>query len=454
MVSGQTHENDLAKMIVVCAPTMQSKMMGALHPAGALYEKPVNLDRAVEAHAQFVSMLRRSGAEVRDVRDILCQNVSWSVGDRIELEEFAARCLKYVFDNRSPDEQCEVCDPGAVPASRKSTDAEQYYVSDEYKMLVIRAMGEQQLVDIVLTNPRVTLAPSLRDTGLMAKYAFDPMSNIIFVRDQQITTRKGIVMARLRSPQRQLEVDIMNFCFRKLGLNVVGRVPAPGHLEGGDFFPAGDKLAFIGLGPRSDWPAVEYLLREDLIGTERVAVVKDERERKQERMHLDTVFNIISDDCVIMLQEMMGEESPTHRVVDEYVKSSSFGEAPEVQGDAKAVGQYRLARGNIEFSKYVRECGFAIIEISGEEQLKYGCNILNLGGGHIISIEADTARRIASSPLFKGKVELLDFSDVTTMYGGVHCASQIVKRQPVETGYVRRYEEPVQNGTAYEQKRH
>ena len=33
----------------------------------------------------------------------------------------------------------------------------------------------------------------------------------------QITTCKGIVMGRLRSAQRQLEVELMRFCHNKLG---------------------------------------------------------------------------------------------------------------------------------------------------------------------------------------------------------------------------------------------
>ena len=40
----------------------------------------------------------------------------------------------------------------------------------------------------------------------------------------------------------------------------------------------------------------------------------------QDRMHLDCVFSIIGDDCCIMMDEMMGEESPTRRLVDEWVQ--------------------------------------------------------------------------------------------------------------------------------------
>ena len=58
---------------------------------------------------------------------------------------------------------------------------------------------------------------SCRDTGLSASYTFQPLSNLVYTRDQQVTTCKGIVMGRLRSSQRQLEVEVMRFCFEKLG---------------------------------------------------------------------------------------------------------------------------------------------------------------------------------------------------------------------------------------------
>ena len=35
----------------------------------------------------------------------------------------------------------------------------------------------------------------------------------------QITTCKGIVMGRLHSTVRELEVDLMRFCFQKLGVS-------------------------------------------------------------------------------------------------------------------------------------------------------------------------------------------------------------------------------------------
>lgn len=93
----------------------------------------------------------------------------------------------------------------------------QYFLGNAYKAKVLEAMSADQLVDIILTNPTVHISPSYRDTvcwdlvgmgswfceivptklmaaaqGFTAAYKFNPLSNIVFTRDQQITTKKGI----------------------------------------------------------------------------------------------------------------------------------------------------------------------------------------------------------------------------------------------------------------------
>ena len=94
-------------------------------------------------------------------------------------------------------------------------------------MEVLEHMSIAQLIETLLINPKVKISPSYRDTGLSATYTFQPLSNLVYTRDQQVTTAKGIVMGRLRSTQRQLEVDLMRFCFRKLGIIVSILFAAP-----------------------------------------------------------------------------------------------------------------------------------------------------------------------------------------------------------------------------------
>eukprot|EP00123_Amoebidium_parasiticum_P010375 comp20064_c0_seq1/m.24674 comp20064_c0_seq1/g.24674 ORF comp20064_c0_seq1/g.24674 comp20064_c0_seq1/m.24674 type:complete len:447 (-) comp20064_c0_seq1:212-1552(-) len=416
--TGQVHENDPIELVLVCAAALP-KMMGSMHPAGSLYEKPVNVDLTMQQHQAFKKILADSGAHVVDVRDVLKMGVDKYLDDRIALEDFAASCLQYTME--------EGCD------ERLLRPEDKFFVGNAYKAKVLEAMSADQLIDIIMTNPKVSIRPSYRDTGFTATYSFEPLSNIVFTRDQQITTKKGIVMARLSSKQRQKEVEVMKFVHKKLGLNVIGEIPEPGRLEGGDFFAAGD-LCMIGIGLRSNQEAVDYMMSRDLLGYNRVAVVKDFLESSQDRMHLDTYFSILSHDCVVMLEDCIGEDSPTRRYVDEYARKDEN-------------SPYELVKKDVEFSKYVQDEGYTIIPVPGEWQLKYGCNALNLGNNKILCVHDDTARLIARSKAFKGKVQVLNFSDVTAMYGAVHCASQVVRRRSPKLP-LHSHEQPSANGVA------
>lgn len=72
LLSGQTgsitavqeHENETAEIVIVCEPQGTSLMMGGLHPRASLYERPVNLDAAKSAHANFRQVMRDAGVKV------------------------------------------------------------------------------------------------------------------------------------------------------------------------------------------------------------------------------------------------------------------------------------------------------------------------------------------------------------------------------------------------------
>eukprot|EP00882_Tetradesmus_deserticola_P013240 GHRQ01014040.1.p1 GENE.GHRQ01014040.1~~GHRQ01014040.1.p1 ORF type:complete len:341 (+),score=165.52 GHRQ01014040.1:150-1025(+) len=285
--------------------------MGGLHPRGSLYERPVNIDIAKAQHAGFREVLREHGVRVLTVREILAFGVEERMGARVELEDLAAGTLTYrLADGHKESELAET---------------DRHYISDAYKREVVSAMSTRQLIEICLINPTVTLLPSYRDTGLTASYTFEPLSNLVYTRDQQVTTCKGIVMGRLRSSQRQKEVELMSYCFKKLGLPIAGRIAEPGFLEGGDFFPLGQDLALVGVGLRSNVEACQQLMDADLLGTRRLGVVRDDFDRDQDRMHLDCVFSVLGEGCCIMLETIMGDASPTRRLVDEYVRDPATG---------------------------------------------------------------------------------------------------------------------------------
>ena len=418
----QVHENDLARVVVVCAPGIP-KMMGALHPAGSLYERPVNLETAKAEHRGLRAALRRFGVKVLSVREILRYGLDDNLRHRVELEDFCMGSLHYCQRESSEGDSGSVAEKGGgggggVQQDETQATALRFHLSDEYKRQVLESMGHEQLIDVAFTNPTVYVQGSYRDTGISAEYSFRPLTNLVFSRDQQITTARGIVMASLRSEQRDTEGRLMRFCLDKIGLPVIGDVKPPGFLEGGDFFPAGEDLCFIGVGLRSNMEACKQLMERDLLGTRRVAVVLDKFDQSQDRMHLDCVFSIIHDDCVLLLEDIMGSEAPGRRLVAEFVRGAD--------------GHYRPVDGpEVEFSEFLQLNGFNIIPISPQQQLEYACNILNLGDGNILSAHAESARHLCRSPHFKGQIQHVPFDAVTAMYGALHCSTQVVSRAPL-----------------------
>lgn len=45
----------------------------------------------------------------------------------------------------------------------------------------------------------------------------------------------------------------------------------------------------------------------------------------QDRMHLDCVFSVLGEKCCIMLETIIGDDSPSRRLVDEYVRDPKTG---------------------------------------------------------------------------------------------------------------------------------
>lgn len=55
----------------------------------------------------------------------------------------------------------------------------------------------------------------------------------------------------------------------------------------------------------------------------------------------------------------------------------------------------------------MKELGWNIIPIASDDQLEYGCNVLNLGNSRIVTVHNKTARQISKCPDFDGTVEVI-----------------------------------------------
>ncbi|KAL0491700.1 arginine deiminase [Acrasis kona] len=419
----QCHENDVAEVVLVHEPGIEA-LFGSLHASGSLFEKPVNLQKARENHEGFRDVLTKRGIQVLTVRNVLEMHCERNFKYRVELEvtfkDLALEGLRYQLESMEGDYDL--------------TAQQIHLLSNTYKRECLQTLGTKDLIDIILMGPTIRLIPESINTPLrLEKLSMKPLLNLTFTRDQQIVTNRGLVISNMGSLQRKRETQIMKYCFQKMGLEVLGEIEAPGLLEGGDFIAAGSDLCFIGVGLRTNEFATNQMMKNDWFGTRRVAVVRDLFDCDQQRMHLDTVFNIASHDVCVMLNTLIGKNSPERRLVTEYTKGAD--------------GLYHVSKENIELAQYVQDEGYHIVSVTVSQQADYGINFLNIGEGTIVAVDESTARTLLKSGVYKGDVDLIDYSGMTTMYGSVHCCSQVLKRRRSEVNSKYHQELPNSNQT-------
>ncbi len=373
-----------AKTILMHEPGLEAELMAHHYPS-ALYERSVNVDDAKKQHQFFVNILKKEGIEVILVRDVLRKKT-----DINKLRELAKMQLKY--------------------AKRKINKYDQEKIKDE----TINNCGRDQLVNIILLNPNISWSGDDKN-GLCedAIRIYRPIGNLLFTRDQMITTKKGIVLSRMRSHQREIEVDIMRVVLESLGINPIYNVKKrnnESYLEGGDFYPM-DKFCLLGLGSRTGYDGAMQLLENNVFGTEEVILVKD-KVSDQSTMHLDTYFNVLKKDLVVMLGDRLEK-----------------GRIPLIERWYKEGGKYKLDKKtkNMPFNQYLEEKGVRIIGIPKSMQLKYNLNFLNLGRETITGILKDNK----NGKEIKNLVTWLNvpYREINNMYGGHHCTTQVLFRE-------------------------
>lgn len=392
-------EYDCAATIVMHEPGYEL-FVGTMHPAAALFMDYFDADKAATEHEGCQRILRDMGVEVVTVREILLKDCVDSCGNPVdgdalnELRAFASRFLKYT------------CDEGVDSAEQAA-----------YRSEMLARFTPQDLVNIILLQPEIILRKTDINTNLEASYLLHPVMNLFFMRDQVITTSKGVVVGRMNSSQRNVETDIAEFCYRKMGETPIYRISGNGaFLEGGDYLPFGT-LSFIGKGLRTTQEAIDQLLENDLIGKDTLVVVCDSW-KSQEQMHLDTYFNIIDRDLVTLCANRV-EAVPGDKdflTVDIYVKDMS--------------GGYAKVSSGIPFTEFLSERGIGIIPISRADELNYANNFLTVSARRIAMVEGQSSGLQSALAACGVDVTWVPLYNLTKGYGAAHCMTQVVRRVP------------------------
>lgn len=396
-------EYDRAALIVMHEPN-EELFVGTMHPAAALFMDYFDADRAAEEHRAYQEILRQAGAEVVTVRELLLKGCVDEEGNAVEgaeleaLRDFAARYLTYT------------CGEGVDSAGQEA-----------YRQEMLRKFSPADLVDIILQQPEISLRTTDINTSSEASYVLHPVMNLFFMRDQAITTSRGVVIGKMNSSQRRTESDIAEFCYRKLGEEPIYRIEGDdAFLEGGDYLPFGT-LSFIGRGLRTTQPAIDQLLEHDLIGKDTLVVVCDQW-KSQDQMHLDTYFNIIDHDLATLCANRVeaGPGDVDFLTADVYAKN--------------AAGVYEKIVSGTPFTEFLAGRGIRIIPIGKEDELNYANNFLTVGARQIVMV-AGQSPELQSRLREEGvDVTWAYLQNLTRGYGAAHCMTQVVRRVPQEKG--------------------
>ena len=127
-----------------------------------------------------------------------------------------------------------------------------------------------------------------------------------------------------------------------------------------------NNLTLLQVGNRTNLASAKHLMDNDLLGTEKFGVVKNLGDTSSERSHLDTFFNIVDPNTVIMLN-FDDPEVPREakRVVDLYRQTSQ--------------GNYVIESENVDFEEFLKSQGYKVIKASRREQQELMIGFLHLG---------------------------------------------------------------------------
>ena len=423
----QPSESTPAKTVLVHVSKMES-FICSLNPAASLYEDVTDEDDIRACFNELGEYLKTKNIQLITVEDALL------LKDKEDnLMKLAKDSLNYERETEIKEEEEENKEDNDKEKKRKSSLHDYMnFSSDEYKEKVLKKFSKKNLINVILTRPTMKLKHIETDTFIEStSITFCPVGNMVFCRDQQITTKKGVVIGTSRTSQRKYEHIIMKQVFQNLGSDIIGEMGTNGLLEGGDFFVAREDLSMLGIGLRTDFNGASYLMKNDLLGTRYMAICSDENDLDQQRMHLDTYFNILNDNnaVVIDFDDVQKQENKKANIDRKVYYYDNDKNAKEIESDKEniknKVGEYKLIKIYDSFYKFLDEMKFNYIKISHQEQKEYMINFLNIGNNTVISVNKNLEKKLKDNGCDIITVKYFNCQPILNMYGGMHCMTQV-----------------------------
>jgi dimethylargininase len=180
----------------------------------------------------------------------------------------------------------------------------------------------------------------------------------IFAYDPSLTTNAGAVLLRPGKELRLPEVALAEQTYAELGIPIVGRIAAPGTVEGGDTLWLDERTLAVGRGYRTN----------------------DEGIRQLRAILAPHDIDVLTVDL------------PHWHGPDECLHLMSF-----ISPVAEKLAVVYLPLMTVPFVEELRRRGWAFIEVPDEEFDRHGCNVLALAPKHVLVCEG--------SPVTRGRLE-------------------------------------------------
>ena len=211
----------------------------------------------------------------------------------------------------------------------------------------------------------------------------------IYCRDASIATDYGMIICSMEKEGRRWEPEAQHRIFKANGIPVLGKINAPGTLEGGDVAWLDEKTLAVGLTYRTNEEGIRQL--KALLfpkGIEVIVADLPHYKGVEDVFHLMSILSPVDKDLAVVYSPLMP----------------------------------------IRFRNLLLDMGFELVEVPEDEFESMGCNVLAIGPRKCVMVEGNPKTQIA---LEKAGCEVFSYRGQEISVkggGGPTCLTRPMKR--------------------------
>lgn len=178
----------------------------------------------------------------------------------------------------------------------------------------------------------------------------------IYVRDAVVAAQNGIILCRMGKEARRSEPAAQAAYYREIGIPILGKIEAPGTLEGGDVAWLDKRTVAVGRGYRTNDAGIRQL--RELLGDSIDALIEvplPHFRGPEDVFHLMSIFSPIDRDLAVVYSPLMP----------------------------------------VPFRETLLQRGYRLVEVPESEYDSMGCNVLAIAPSECLMLEGNPQTRAA-----------------------------------------------------------